>query len=144
MSEVERSALVNYSAQQMFDLVNDVNRYSEFLPGCVSSKVLELTDQSMLALMELKKGPIKQAFTTRNTMVNGLSIDMKLQDGPFNYLHGRWSFRQLADDACKVEFDLNFEFSSRLVDVAFGRIFNELTSRLVDSFVARAEVIYGK
>jgi len=144
MSEVERSALVNFSAQQMYDLVNDVNRYSEFLPGCVSSKVLESTEQSMLALMELKKGPIKQAFTTRNTMVNGRSIDMKLQDGPFNYLHGRWSFRHLADDACKVEFDLNFEFSSRLVDVAFGRIFNELTSRLVDSFVARAEVIYGK
>ena len=143
MSEVARSALVSFSAQQMYDLVNDVNRYSEFLPGCVSSKVLESTDKSMLAMMELKKGPVKQIFTTSNTMVIGQSIEMELQDGPFKYLHGRWFFRQLTDDACKVELDLSFEFSSKLTSAAFSRIFTDLTSRLVDSFVTRAEVVYG-
>ena len=144
MSEVERSALVNYSTQQMYDLVNDVNRYSEFLPGCISSKVIEETGQSMVALMELKKGPVRQTFTTSNTLVNGQSIVMELLDGPFDYLHGGWNFRPLTDAACKVELDLSFKFSNRFAAAAFNRIFTELTSRLVDSFVSRAEVVYGK
>jgi len=142
MPVVERSALVSYSAQQMYNLVNDVQRYSEFLPGCVGSKVIEQTELSMLASMELKKGPIRQIFTTRNGLVDGQSIKMELQDGPFNYLHGQWVFKELAIDACKVELDLRFEFNSRLTGAAFGRIFTDLTSRLVDSFVARAKVVY--
>jgi len=144
MPEVIRSALVNYSALQMYNLVNDVARYSEFLPGCVSSNVIDQTDCSMLALMELKKGPIRQTFTTSNILVLGESIMMELQDGPFKYLHGRWYFRVLADDACKVELDLKFEFNNRLTSASFGSIFKELTSKLVDSFVNRAEVIYDQ
>jgi len=144
MSEVERSALVNFSAQQMYDLVNDVDCYAEFLPGCTDARVLEQSDDMMLATLELKKGPIRQTFSTRNTLVEGQSIKMELQDGPFKYLHGHWFFRELAEDACKVELDLSFEFNSRLTAAAFGRIFIELTSRLVDSFVKRAQVVYGK
>ncbi len=144
MPEVIRSALVNYSAQQMYDLVNDVARYSEFLPGCVASNILEQTDTSMLALMELKKGPIRQTFTTSNTLILGESIRMELQDGPFLHLRGGWYFRTLAEDACKVELDLNFEFSNRLTSASFNSIFKELTSKLVDSFVSRAGTIYGR
>ena len=144
MSEVERSALVNFSAKKMYDLVNDVECYAEFLPGCVAANVLEQSDEMMLASLELKKGPIKQTFSTRNTLVDGQSIEMKLQDGPFKYLHGRWYFKELAKDACKVELELSFEFNNRLTAAAFGRIFIELTSRLVDSFVKRAGVVYGK
>ncbi len=143
MTEVLRSALVNYSALQMYSLVNDVARYYEFLPGCVSSEILEQTDSSMLALMELQKGPIRQTFTTRNTLIKGESIKMDLQDGPFHYLHGYWRFHTLAEDACKVELDLSFEFSNRLTSASFGSIFKELTSRLVDSFVTRAGAVYG-
>lgn len=142
MSKVKRSALVNYSAQQMYDLVNDVSRYAEFLPGCVSSTVIEETEQMMLARMELKKGPVSQLITTRNTLVSGQSIEMKLQDGPFEYLHGHWNFVDLSESASKVELDLSFKFSSKLVELAFSGIFNELTSRMVDSFVARAKVVY--
>lgn len=144
MSEVKRSALVNFSAKQMYDLVNDVDCYAEFLPGCTDAKVLDQSDEMMLATLELKKGPIKQTFSTRNILVEGQSIKMELQDGPFKYLHGHWFFRELAKDACKVELDLSFEFNSRLTSAAFGRIFIELTSRLVDSFVKRAQVVYGK
>jgi len=143
MSDIERSALINYSAKQMYDLVNDVARYAEFLPGCVSSKVVEQTEKQMLALMELKKGPVSQTFTTRNDLIGGKSSTMELQDGPCEYLHGVWSFRELSSDACKVELDLSFKFKNKLAAVAFSQMFNDLTSKLVDSFVARAEVIYG-
>jgi len=144
MADVERSALVNYSALQMFNLVNDVARYSEFLPGCVSSIVLEQSDDLMVALMELKKGPVAQTFTTRNTLVIGQSISIELQDGPFEYLHGTWTFKALNDVASKVELELSFKFSNKLAAVAFSGMFNTLVSKLVDSFVTRAAVIYGK
>jgi len=142
MADVQRSALVNYSAQQMFDLVNDVARYQEFLPGCNSSKVLEHSDELMVALMALKKGPVSQTFTTRNTLISGLSIEMELQDGPFEYLYGSWTFQVLSDDACKVALDLSFKFSNKLAAAAFNRMFSELVSKLVDSFVSRARVVY--
>ena len=144
MSDVERSALVNYSAKQMFDLVNDVARYSEFLPGCESTSIIEQSDVLMVAEMELKKGPISQTFTTRNTLVDGKRIDMELLDGPFEYLHGHWTFKALNEGASKVELDLNFKFSNQLVGAAFGRIFTELTAKMVDSFVERAHVVYAK
>ncbi len=144
MPAVIRSALVNYSAVQMYELVNDVARYSEFLPGCISSRIIDETETTMLALMELKKGPIRQTFTTGNTLTHGESILMELQDGPFHYLHGHWYFRSLTEDACKVELDLKFEFSNRLTAASFGSVFKELTSKLVDSFVSRAEVVYGE
>jgi ribosome-associated toxin RatA of RatAB toxin-antitoxin module len=143
MSVVERSALVNYSAQEMYDLVNDVNQYVDFLPGCVASEVLEETSDSMLAVMEMRKGPIHQTFTTRNSLIKGESIVIELKNGPFKFLNGQWKFRDLKAGACKVELELKFEFSNQVVALAFGRIFNELTSRLVDSFVARAKVVYG-
>ncbi len=143
MPEIHKSALVNYSALQMYNLVNDVARYAEFLPGCVSSNVIDQTENSMLAVMELKKGPIRQTFTTSNTLVFGQSIKMELEEGPFHHLHGVWYFRALTEDACKVELDLDFAFSNQLTAVSFGSIFNELTSRLVDSFVTRAGNIYG-
>ena len=144
MSEVERSALVNFSAKQMFDLVNDVVRYSEFLPGCEATTIIEQSDVLMIAEMELKKGPISQTFTTRNTLLDGERIDIELLDGPFEYLHGHWHFKALNEIASKVEFDLSFKFSNQLIGAAFGRIFTELTAKMVDCFVARAAVVYAK
>ncbi|PCJ51073.1 MAG: ubiquinone-binding protein [Gammaproteobacteria bacterium] len=143
MADVERSALVNFSALQMFNLVNDVARYSEFLPGCVSSQVIEQTDELMVGMMELKKGPVAQTFTTRNTLLTGQSIAIELQDGPFEYLHGKWTFKALNDVACKVELELSFKFSSKLAAVAFSGLFNNLVTKLVDSFVTRAQVVYA-
>ena len=144
MADVERSALVNFSALQMFNLVNDVARYAEFLPGCVSSKVIEQSDELMIGLMELKKGPVAQTFTTKNTLVTGKSIAIELQDGPFEYLFGKWTFKELNDVASKVELELSFKFSNKLAAVAFSGMFNTLVSKLVDSFVTRANVIYAK
>jgi len=142
MPTVERSALVNYSAKQMFDLVNDVAAYPEFLPGCVASKIIEQSDVLMVAEMALKKGPVSQTFTTRNVLVAPAQIKMQLEQGPFDYLTGVWNFTALTESACKVELQLDFKFSSGLVAVAFSRLFSELTLKMVDSFVSRADVIY--
>jgi ribosome-associated toxin RatA of RatAB toxin-antitoxin module len=143
MAEVSRSALLMYSADEMYQLVNDVNAYPEFLPGCVDAKVLEHIDDVMSASVIVSKAGIKQKFTTENKLSNGRSIAMNLVDGPFKHLSGGWRFLPLDDQACKVSLDLKFEFSSKLVEVAFGRIFNDLVGSMVKSFSERAKVVYG-
>ena len=143
MPEVTRTALVMYSAEQMYQLVNDVARYPEFLPGCVNTTIAEQSDAHMQAEMTLKKGPISQVFSTINAMVPGRSIAMTLSDGPFERLEGEWRFIPMAENACKIEFAMRFEFKSGLIAAAFNPIFSELTLSQIDAFIKRAEAIYG-
>lgn len=143
MTEVSRSALLMYSADEMYQLVNDVNAYPEFLPGCVASTILVEQENLMRASVTVAKAGIKQTFTTQNSLVDGASIDMNLADGPFKFLQGGWTFLALDEQACKVSLELKFEFSSKLVELAFGRIFNELVGTMVNSFATRAKVVYG-
>lgn len=143
MPQISRSVLVRFSAMQMYDLVNDVESYKEFLPGCVGGKVLEFDGKTMVASVEVSKAGIRKTFTTRNQVVPGKSIELRLENGPFKHLFGQWRFIELTEDACKVEFDLNFEFSSSLVDMAFGKVFNDLMVSMVTAFTSRAKVIYS-
>lgn len=143
MQHIRRSALVNYSAEQMYKLANDVLSYPEFLPGCVSSRILELTENTMTASIDVSKVGIRKTFTTSNIMVENSVIDMKLVDGPFRILQGGWLFTPLTEDACRIEFNLEFEFSSRLVEIAFGRIFHDLAVNMVQAFTKRAKEVYG-
>ncbi|MBT8450307.1 MAG: type II toxin-antitoxin system RatA family toxin [Gammaproteobacteria bacterium] len=143
MPEVERTALVMHSAPQMYALVNDVARYAEFLPGCIATKVMDESAEHMLAEMTLRKGPITQVFSTSNTLLPGKSIAMQLNNGPFEYLEGGWTFTPLSEEACKIAFSLNFKFSNRLVGAAFGSYFSELTLSMVDAFTKRANEVYG-
>ncbi len=143
MAEVSRSALLMYSADEMYQLVNDVIAYPEFLPGCVDSNVLSSSENSMRASIKVSKAGISQTFTTENRLVDSRSIAMNLVDGPFKHLSGGWTFTALDEQACKVSLDLKFEFSSSLIEIAFGRIFNELVGSMVKSFAARAKVVYG-
>jgi len=143
MPEVERTALVMYSAEQMYQLVNDVRRYPEFLPGCIGTDIISESDSAMEAQLTLKKGPISQQFSTRNDLLLNESIDMELCNGPFDYLEGGWKFLALSDQACKIIFRLNFKFSNSLVGAAFGNYFSELTLTMVDAFAKRADQIYG-
>ena len=143
MAEVSRSALLMYSADEMYRLVNDVSAYPEFLPGCVATNVLSFSEDVMRAAVKVSKAGISQTFTTENTLVEGRSIAMNLVEGPFKHLSGGWVFTALDEQACKVSLDLKFEFSSSLVEIAFGRIFNELVGAMVKSFAARAKVVYG-
>jgi len=143
MASIERSALVSYSCQQMFDLVNDIGSYPEFVPGCVGSRTLQQQDNTKVAQLDISKAGIRKSFATKNTLHEPERIDMQLVEGPFKSLSGGWQFQALGDQACKIIFKLDFEFSNRLLGMAFGKIFNEITGRMVDAFVQRANQVYS-
>ena len=143
MREVVRSALIPCSAQQMFDVVNDVEQYPNFLPWCVSSEVLESNQNLMVARLVLAKGGIRQSFSTRNKLQAPTRIDISLVEGPFSTLEGQWNFKQLGDDGCKVDMTLRFDFDSRIMNVALGKLFNAAADKLVDAFCEQAYKIYG-
>ena len=125
MSHITRTALVPYSALQMYKLVSDVESYSEFLPGCVGSTVLKEEGEQVEAALELSKGGMTQRFTTQNRMICGEAIEMQLLEGPFKYLHGIWSFKSLGDDGCKVSLDLDFEMSNALFQMTLELCLNK-------------------
>ncbi|NNS07087.1 type II toxin-antitoxin system RatA family toxin [Erwinia sp. JH02] len=143
MSQISRSALVPYSAEQMYRLVNDVHSYPQFLPGCTGSRVLDASSDQMTASVDVSKAGISKTFVTRNTLTDNQSIHMQLVDGPFRKLSGGWRFTALSDEACKVELNLDFEFTNMLVELAFGRIFKELASSMVQAFTQRAKEVYS-
>ncbi len=142
MPQVTRSALVPFSAEQMFHLVNDVASYPSFLPGCSGSRVLETSDSAMVASVDVSKAGISKTFTTSNQLEVGRKIFMQLVDGPFKHLQGGWEITPLDESACKVELKLEFEFTSKLVEMAFGKVFNELTGNMVGAFTKRAKQVY--
>ncbi len=142
MKQISRSALVSFSAEQMFDLVNDVAKYPEFLPGCAGSRIIDASSYGMVASVDVAKAGISKTFTTSNELIPGESIVMNLVDGPFKTLRGGWFFTALDEQACKVELKLEFEFSSKMIEMAFGKIFNELTSNMVNAFTKRAKQVY--
>ncbi|HBY2252689.1 TPA: type II toxin-antitoxin system RatA family toxin [Klebsiella pneumoniae] len=143
MPQISRTALVPFSAEQMYQLVNDVKSYPDFLPGCTGSRVLELGPTQMTAAVDVSKAGISKTFTTRNTLTSNQSILMSLVDGPFKKLIGGWKFIPLSPEACKIEFHLDFEFTNRLIEMAFGRIFKELAANMVQAFTSRAKEVYS-
>jgi len=143
MPHISRSALVPFSAEQMYSLVNDVDAYPQFLPGCTGSRVLDKTDNSMTAAVDVAKAGISKTFTTKNTLTSNQSIDMQLVDGPFRKLMGGWHFTALSPEACKVELNLDFEFTNKLIELAFGKIFKELAGNMVQAFTQRAKEVYS-
>ena len=143
MAKVDRFALVGFSAQQMFDLVNDVDAYPEFLPGCTESKLLDNSERHMKASLKVAKGGISKWFTTHNHLQAPHLIQMELVDGPFQYLKGNWEFTELTEEACRVSLKLDFEFSSGLLGAAFNKVFHQLASNMVQAFVVRAKEVYG-
>jgi ribosome-associated toxin RatA of RatAB toxin-antitoxin module len=142
MANISRSALVAFSAESMFDLVNDVLSYPQFLPGCAETKIIDQDDNNMKAAVLIAKAGVRQWFTTQNGLKRGQYIKMTLVEGPFSHLSGGWTFTPLADDACKIELDLDFEFSSRLAELAFGTVFNTIAGNMVKAFTDRAKEVY--
>lgn len=144
VENIKRSALVAYSAEQMYRLVDDIESYPQFVPYCKSAEELSRNDEIVSARLEVAKSGIAKSFATKNTLTVGQCISMELLDGPFKYLKGDWRFTPLADNACKIELDLSFEFSSKLASVAFTSIFNQLIQSMVAAFTDRAAQVYGK
>ncbi len=132
-----------HSVQRMYQLVNDVACYPEFLDGCVSSKVIENSEHQMLARMDLKKAGIRLSLLTRNTLVAPSTITMILEDGPFRALTGKWVFTSIADDASKLSLDLNFEFANAALRMAASKLFTSVANDLVDAICRRADYLYG-
>lgn len=144
MPTVNRSALVRHTPQKMFDLVNDFERYPEFLPGCRHARLVERDDKHLIGEMTLGRAGIEQTVTTRNDLFAPQRIEMSLVKGPFKHLRGRWSFTPMGEDACKVSLEMEFEFSSRLLSMAFGKLFQQIAGQLVDSFTKRADQLHGR
>lgn len=142
MAVVKKSALVAHSAERMFNLVFDVTAYPRFLPWCHSAAILSETPEQICARIEVARMGIHQAFSTCNRFERNRSMELALMDGPFRKLHGGWRFTALREDACKVELELDFEFSGRLIDKAFGAVFNQIANTLVDAFCKRADEVY--
>lgn len=143
MYTVNRTALVPYSAAQMYALVKDIESYAEFLPWCSGSKIHEFLDDGVIASVDISKGAVKQSFMTRNEHIEGREIRMQLEKGPFSQLSGAWVFRNIGTDGSRVSLDLKFDFSSTLARVTIGPIFNNIADKLVDAFVERSLEIYG-
>jgi ribosome-associated toxin RatA of RatAB toxin-antitoxin module len=143
MRKVHRSALVPYSAAQMYTLVKDVEAYPSFLPWCNDAEVHIREESFIEASLELHRGRISKKFRTRNVLKENESLGIALVGGPFRHMSGGWTFRQLSDAGSKVELELQFEFESRATDIIFGRFFENTCNSLVDSFTQRAAKIYA-
>ena len=146
MKSVHKSVLLWHSAHEMFTLVTDVDHYPQFLPWCDRASVLETTADGVVAQVGIAIGGIRQSFTTRNTHVLNERVDLALVDGPFSLLEGHWRFIPLGDGsqrACKIEFSLDYDFSSQTLAALVGPVFDKIAGSLVDAFVKRAEQVYG-
>lgn len=143
MTVVQKSALVKFSAQQMFDLVNNIEAYPQFLPWCSGSRIIKREEDIVEAELLISKGGFKKAFSTRNIIDHGGRITVSLLDGPFSSLEGVWNFMPLREDASKISLDLEFEMSGKLASLAFGAVFNQICNTMVSSFTARAKQVYG-
>lgn len=143
MRNISRSALVPYSASQMYALVKDVEAYPSFLPWCNDAEVHIRGEEFIEASLELHRGRISKRFRTRNVLQENESLGIELVGGPFRHMSGGWTFHQLGDAGSKVTLILEFEFESRATDVIFGRFFEKTCNALVDSFTQRAAKIYA-
>ena len=144
MKTVEKSVLIWFSAQEMFDLVVDVASYPQFLPWCDQTQILSIEDSGMTARIGMTFGGLHKSFTTRNTHVPGRQVQLSLVDGPFKQLDGVWNFIPLGEEqACRVELKLSYSFDS-VFGALVGPVFDRIAATLVDAFVKRAEVVYPR
>lgn len=135
--------LMPYTAEQMYEVVNDVESYAEFLPGCESSEVLSESDTEMMARLTIAKGGMRKAFTTRSTLTPPETIRLELVEGPFSTFSGMWQFTPLGDEGCRISMDMEFSFDSRVLNITLGRVFTSITERLIDAFCERADQLYS-
>lgn len=143
MAMVEKSVLIERSAQQMFDLVDRCEDYPAFLPWCSQTRVEFRDERKTVATLHISYMSVKSHFTTENEKLIPLRMSLKLVDGPFRRLEGLWCFKPLAENACKIEFRLSYEFSSKMFEKVIGPVFSQIANTFVDAFVRRADDVYG-
>lgn len=143
MTVINRSALLPFSAGQLFDLVSDVESYPQFMEGCVGVSILRREEYLVEARLDLARAGISQSFSTRNRMLSAREITLELIEGPFDSFGGRWDFQALGESGCKLSLNLEFTFRSALLGVAASRLFDRATNSLVESVSRRARELYG-
>lgn len=143
MRHVERSAIVPFSAEAMFDLVADVESYPLFLPGCTGARIHSREGDTVEATIALAQGPLKTEFRTANLQERPRRITMVLRQGPFSELSGAWEFTPLGTAGSRVALKVSFAFASRLTDLLLGPPFEALCNQLVDAFVRRARAVHA-
>jgi ribosome-associated toxin RatA of RatAB toxin-antitoxin module len=141
--EIRRSALVTFSPEQMFDLVIDVERYPQFLPWVAGAQLHERSGHDLRASMEMQRGGVRERFTTRNEFDRPSYMTMRLVDGPFRTLEGRWTFTPIGDAGTRVELEMRFEFASAVAALLFGKSFEQSCGTLIDAFIARARQMHA-
>jgi ribosome-associated toxin RatA of RatAB toxin-antitoxin module len=143
MKRVTRSAIVEHSAEEMYRLVEDIEAYPGFLPWCVAARVHERSAASTRATLTVGMPGLRQSFTTRNDNRPGQSIDMHLVEGPFKSFAATWRFHPLSPLACRIEFSLRYEFSSRMLARLLEPLFDGIAGSMVDAFTRRADKRHG-
>jgi ribosome-associated toxin RatA of RatAB toxin-antitoxin module len=138
MREVKRSALIAESPARMYALINDIERYPEFVPGCAAARVDSRKDREVVATLNIKRGPLRAEFTTRNLLEPDRRVLMQFVSGPFRVLEGLWTLTPLGDLGCRVELEMRFEFANRVAGALFETLFEDTAASLVDAFVKRA------
>jgi ribosome-associated toxin RatA of RatAB toxin-antitoxin module len=147
MREIQRSALVPYTPAQMFALVDDIERYTEFLPWVSAAKLIERTETERVGRLEMARAGLREHFTTRNVVTPPGRMEMHLHDGPFRVFEGVWTFDPIGDEAAprgsRIGLVLRFEFKNRMMDMLLAPKFASSCDTLVDAFVKRAKTVYG-
>lgn len=141
--KVSRSALLPYSAMQMFEIVADVEQYPAFLNWCEQAQILGQSDNEIVARLKISYGKLKVAFTTRNQNIVGESIRLNLEEGPFSNFQGTWQFQALGESACKVSIEMNFDFDRSLTPNIFAKVFEKIMNMQLDAFQKRARQLHG-
>ena len=141
MTVLNKQVSVPYTPMQMYDLVDQVEHYPVFVPGCAASEVLSRSADQVHASLTFSGAGVEQSFTTINTLKKGESIEVTLDKGPFKYLDGSWRFEPDAQ-GCLISLSLDYRFSNRLLAMLFGKVFDQVAEKLVDSFIKRAKVMY--
>lgn len=141
--EVTHFAHVPYSAKRMYDLVNDVDNYHEFLPFCQYAKVLSQSAHQIEAQMDFAKAGIRNSVVTQNRLIEGKRVEMSLVKGPFRYLEGFWNFDCLGEQGCYITFSVDFEMSNKWMNLSLGPVFQQMSKNVVSAFTQRAEALYG-
>ncbi len=144
MAMIHRSAFVPFTCAQMYDLVNDIEQYPQFLPWCPNTEILSRSEQEIKATIHFAKGALAKSFTTENRLTPNQRVEMRLLEGPFRQLEGVWQFESIAGQGSRVTLNLSFEFNNKLLAFALGPFFHQIAASMVESFTKRAQQIYAK
>jgi coenzyme Q-binding protein COQ10 len=144
MTTIHRSAIVPYSAHQMFELVADIPSYPKFLPWCGGARINSTQGDEVIAAIDIAYSGVHRTFSTRNLLQRDKMMEIQLLEGPFSYLQGFWQFKSLDEQSCKISLDLEFDVANRIVGLALTPVFSNIANQLVDRFHRRAMELYGK